>query len=236
MRCTMRGRVALFVTLGLLYGRLATATPMGYTDRAAYDAAASGLPGLNTLDFESLPTGVMGLGPIQGITFAFTIGGFDPKVVDDFDTTSPTHSLGTTGDGVFLAGDSFTMTFAPTQALGLFVIAADLISAGDFTLTVAGGSIFNSATTDSGFPPTLGDGGKVFFLGLVDPMATFTTATFSSAGLPADFLFNIDDITGQIGAAPQLAPVPEPATLALVASGLAVAFRLRSKRDHPRQA
>lgn len=235
MRYTMRGRAALFVTLGLLCGRLATAAPVGYTDRASYDAATIGLTGLNTLDFESLPPGVMGLGPIQGITFAFSIDDFDPNVVDDFDTTSGTHSLGTTGDGIFLAGDSFTMTFAPTKALGLYVIAVDLIFAGDFTLSVPGGSMSNSATTDPGFPPTLGDGGKVFFLGLVDTSAAFTTATFSSGvGFPADFVFNIDDITGQLDTPPQTTPVPEPATLALVASGLAAAFRSRRKKD-PRQ-
>ena len=74
------------------------------------------------------------------------------------------------------------------------------------------------------------DGGKVFFLGLVDTGATFTTVTFSSVGFPADFVFNIDDITGQIeGRTPE--PVPEPATLLLMASGLAAAYRSRRKRE-----
>jgi hypothetical protein len=238
MRFTMRGPAVLLVTLSLLSGGLATAAPIGFTERSAFDAAAAGLSGLHTLDFESIPAGVLPAGPIQGITFSFSIGGFDPEVVDAFDTTSGTHSLGTTGDGVFLAGDSFTLTFAPTHALGLYVIAVDEILAGDFTLAAPGGSVSSSATTDPGFPGELGDGGKVFFLGLVDTGAAFTTVTFTSVGAPADFLFNIDDIVGQIEAptpgptptpTPTPTPVPEPATLVLLASGLAVAWRLRSK-------
>ena len=149
----MRGRVTLFVILGLLCGRLSTAAPIGFTDRAAYDTATTGLSGLNTLNFEALPTGVMGLGPIQGITFSFNIGSFNPSVVDGFATTSPKHSLGTTGDGIFLAGDSFTLTFAPSKALGLYIIAADRINAGDFTLAVSGGSQSTSGVADSAFPP-----------------------------------------------------------------------------------
>ena len=143
-----------------------------------------------------------------------------------FSTVNPTFS------GQILAGDSFTMAFTASHALGLYVIAANVIQAGDFTLAVSGGSQSTLGVADSAFPFGLTDGGKVFFLGLVDPINTFTTATFSSIGLPADFVFNIDDITGQIGAVPDptIAPVPEPATLALVASGLAMALRRRRSR------
>lgn len=226
----MRARVTLLVILGLLCARFSTAAALGFTDRAAFDAATAGLPGMNTLNFDSLPTGVLGAGPFQGITFAFSTGGFDATVEDRNDTTSPAHDLGTAGDGVFLAGDSFTMTFAPTRALGLYVIAIDTLQAGDFTLTASGGSQSTTGLPDSAFAGGLADGGQVFFLGLVDT-DLFTAATFSSAGLPADFVFNIDDITGQIGEEPPgTTPVPEPSTLALLASGLAAAVRVRRMR------
>jgi hypothetical protein len=225
-------RIVLFFVLGLLCGRVAGATPVMFTDRAAFDAAVSGFTGINTLDFDSLPVGDLGSSPtVQGVTFGFNTDGFNPKVVGALlQTTSGPTSLGTMGDNTFVAGDSFTMSFAPTQAVGLYIIAADLISAGDFTLSTAGGSVSNAAGFDSAFPLQLSDGGKVFFVGLVDS-DPFTTATLSSAGLPADFVFNVDDITGQFDPStpPTTNAVPEPATLALVASGLAAAWRSRRK-------
>jgi hypothetical protein len=80
----------------------------------------------------------------------------------------------------------------------------------------------------------LPDFGKVFFLGLVDTATPFTSATLTSNGVNADFLFNIDDIRGQFDAAGPIdpqdpidpnTPVPEPGSLMLVATGLAAGVR-----------
>jgi hypothetical protein len=234
MRISAYVRSGVFMIAGVLCAALAGASPIGFTDRAAFDAATSGLSSMNTLDFDSLPVGTVGAGPLQGISFTFIIGGgFDGAVTSAYDTTSGANALGSTGDGTFLAGDSFTMSFAPTQAIGLYVIASDIIFAGDFRLEAAGGSVDNDGSPSGTVP----DFGKVFFLGLYDAAAPFSSATLTSnpwADPFADFLFNVDDIRAQIGTAgpgpgPTPSPVPEPASLLLVGSGL-LALARRARR------
>jgi hypothetical protein len=217
MRSTTYIRTAVLLVAGVLYTALATASPIGFTDRTAFDAATSGLSGMNTLDFDSLAVGSLGAGPFQGISFTFSIGGgFVANVVDAYDTTSGANALGTNGDSTFLAGDSFTMSFAnPTQAVGLYVIASDILFPGDFTLATPGGSVGNAGSASA----TLPDFGKVFFLGLYDPSQAFSSATLTSNN-GADFLFNVDDIRGQSDAGQSTTPVPEPTSLLLFGIGL----------------
>jgi hypothetical protein len=219
-------RMVVLLIAGSLYPTVASATPVVFTDRALFDAATAGLSGLNTLDFDSLPTGPLGSGPVQGISFAFNTGVFAPTVIDAFDTTSGPNSLGTSGDDTFLAGDSFTMSFAsPTNAIGLYVIAATNLFANDFTLTTSSGGTAHNATDPETILP---DTGKVFFLGLYDPAQAMTSATLTSNGVNADFLFNVDDIRGQFdppGTTPTATPVPEPGSMILVATGLCAGLR-----------
>jgi hypothetical protein len=163
---------------------------------------------------------------MSGITFTYNFGGFNMQVLDNYDTTSGKNYLGTDGDGIFLAGDMFTMNFGKNiQALGLFVISGDIILGGDFSLSNGTGSVVNSGTTDSTFG-TLGDGGQVFFLGLFEtnPLQGFANATFESGVNGGDYTFNIDDIIRD-----QAQPVPEPSTMLLLGSGLIGLWGARKK-------
>lgn len=195
-----------------------------FNSSAAYAAATSGLSG-QTLTFESqAPGSTITSGSILGnITFNYSIGGggFDLQVESGNQTTSGTHYLGVTGDGVFLAGDSFTMVFAgPVNSVGLFVIGVDFFSAGDFSLSGGGQTALSLATPEQ----TLSDHGKVFFLGLTSNTGLSSVTLSSKVG--ADFLWNVDDINTKSNS-----PVPEPGTLAMFAGaglmGLRRLFRSR---------
>jgi hypothetical protein len=222
----------------LLWAPLGQAALDTYTNVSDFDAAvASGFQPISDLNFDGLASGTIidSGSTVQGVTFTYSLGGgaFDLQVGSTFDTTSPPNYLGTTGDDAFLSGDAFTMTFAqPEQAVGLFVISGGIDFAGDYTLTTADGSVDNSNSTDSTFG-TLGDGGAVYFLGMVetDPTKTFTSASFSSLadlGIP----FNIDDIVTTV-ASTSVGPPPVPdgaSTLELLSGACACLLALRRRR------
>jgi len=218
--------IGLMVLLvGVLGAGIAQAAVVGYTDQSDFLASISGLPGQQNLDFEGLTAGDLILsGTSAGnVTFTYDFGGFAIQVRSDYLTTSGSNYLGTDGDGVFLAGDAFTMTFSQAvNAVGLFVISGDIIYAGDFSISTGAGSVVNSDLTDSTFG-TLPDGGQVFFLGLVDLDQAFTSATFASGLQGGDFLFNIDDIR----TASATASVPEPSSMLLLSVGVIGAGLLR---------
>ena len=200
-------------------GQIASASPIAYTTRAAFDAATTGL---STIDFDALNAGdiIASGSSVNGVEFVYDFGGFQMEIQGHLDTTSPLNSLGTDGDGTFVAGDSFVMNFGTVQAIGMYLIAIDEIFAGDFSLSIAAGSGDNSATSIGSLP----DGSQVYFLGLVDPDG-FTSATLESLAGP-QFLFNVDDIvTGQ---ARQTTVAPEPSSLLLL--GLAGAALVRRAR------
>jgi hypothetical protein len=210
----------------------------GYTNQSDFNTAvSSGFNPLSVTNFDSLTTGTIipSGGSVNGITFNYSIGGgaYQLQVGSTFDTTSSPNYLGTTGDDAFLSGDQFTLNFAsPVQAVGLFVISGGNDLAGDYTLSVSGGSVPSSGSTDSTYG-TLGDGGNVYFLGLVDSTQTFTSATFSSLG-GLGIPFNIDDISTTTAAAQQGGggTVPEdPSTFGLLTGALAGLLALRRRRS-----
>jgi hypothetical protein len=204
----MSPKIALFAgCLGLqaIVAPLGNAQVNSYTNVSDFGAAiASGFNAPQVTNFDSVAAGTLipSGSAVEGTTFTYDLdgGAFEMQVGPaggfDFDTTSEPNYLGTTGDDSFLSGDAFTMTFAqPEQAIGLFVISGGDNLDGDYTLGVAQGDAESSGTTDSTFG-TLGDGGNVYFIGLVEANSanSFTSATFSSAsglGIP----FNIDDIS-----------------------------------------
>lgn len=182
---------------------------MGYTDRASFIAA---LPGAAlTFDFDSLSPGdfIADGSMVGGITFNYDFGGVSMMVSNVYDTTSSPNFLGTDDADVFLDGDDFRMSFAPASAIGLSFITADTMFDNDILLTVGGNSV---GLLESAIQATLGDGGNVYFLGLISDSASFTSATVSSYGGSGGpyFTFNVDDIT-------TAEAVPEPGSVALFA-------------------
>jgi hypothetical protein len=195
----MKDRIAcvslLLVFLALLCSPPAHAEITVFTNRSAFLAATNGLS-QEALDFENIPVGttVTSGTAIEGVTFQYSIDGFNLMVDDEFYTTSGTKYLGLDSvDGAFLSGDTLTMIFEhPIHAVGLFMIGVDIL-AGDFELGTNAGSGVNS-----GIPDTILPDGQAFFLGLVqtDPQAGFTRAELKSVdpGFGDFFLFNLDFI------------------------------------------
>ena len=212
----------------LSLGGSAHAALTAFTSKAAFDAAAAGLAAAQTVDFEAVPAGTTfasGTGT-GGLTFFYVISGPSTLQVSNvFGTTSGTNYLGLDNpDTAFYLGDSFTIDFnRAVVAVGLYVIAGSDAQAGDIGLSVAGGSVFNSATAD-----VLVSDGQAFFLGLIesDFGSSFTSATLAGTFTPNAFLaFTVDDITSAI------APVPEPETWLLLLAGLgAISARARRRR------
>ena len=149
------------------------------------------------------------------------------QVRNDFDTTSAPNFLGTDDSGVFQDGDDFGLSFGPVNAIGMYFITVDQMADEDIFL-IAGGE--TASLQASAVQQTLPDGGNVFFLGIIDTMASFTSATVQTSQLGNFFfLYNVDDI---MTAALAPAPAPAPGTILLLGigfAGLAGARRQRKK-------
>ncbi|ABM04359.1 hypothetical protein Ping_2642 [Psychromonas ingrahamii 37] len=182
------------------------ATLIKYDNEADFNTDIASLSS-NTVDFDSLAAGTLITdgSAIDGITFNYSIFGMNLFADDLFDTTSPANYLGVdSGDGSFIGGDSFTMSFAAAQtAIGLFIHSADFIFDGDVTLTTNNGLIVEL----SGNIDTYLTDGEAYFIGLStnNPLDAFTSVVLSS--INESFAFNVDDITIANSTA-----VPEPGT------------------------
>jgi hypothetical protein len=210
-------RLALATIACVLAGD-APAAVTTYTSKAAFDAATAGLTEVAALDFEDvaadtiIPSGTA----LGDVTFYYAIdGGAQLVVIDAFEANSGLNSLGITGDLTFLAGDAFSIGFAPATAIALFVIGEDTLP-GDFELQTSAGDVQNGAAD-----AILADGSSLYFLGLVesDPALAFTFATLASAIAEdvGDYVWNVDDI--------RLAPEPAAALGCLAALGALATLR-----------
>ncbi|MDH5513521.1 MAG: VPLPA-CTERM sorting domain-containing protein [Gammaproteobacteria bacterium] len=227
MKSRLLGAVCANVFI-LCISTSASAALVTYNARPDFETAISAFTSA-TVDFDSASVGdtIPSGGTFDGITFTYSLTDLasDPltMVVDGFfDTTSPPNYLALQtlgGDFVnFVTGDTFSMAFSqPVNAIGLSIIANDVLLLGDsFSLTVGGlGAIISAPLAPSA---TLTDGGQVYFLGVTSDLA-FTSAVFGSNGSGLEFA--LDDITH--------AAVPLPPAIWLLASGLGF-FGLMARR------
>ncbi len=194
-----------------------------YVSRSAFETAIAGLTS-STVDFDSATVGdtIASGDTFDDLTFTYALtdfgGGSLTMVVDNtFDTTSPPNYLGLQTDAEqkvnFLTGDAFTVGFAqPVQAFGLNFVTNDVLIDGD-SFSLDGEGLGQPATLSGPADPsdTLGDGGEVYFLGMVSDQA-FNSVVFSS--LDTGLEFTVDDITSAY------AVVPLPSALWLMGAGL----------------
>jgi hypothetical protein len=197
----------------------AAAAPIIFTNEADFNAAvaAAGLT-LGLESFEGLTTGpkpaLLNMGP-------FTVSNPLP-------TNAITDGVGTASHGTkaLVATPGLQpMTFTFDTAIRAFSI--DVID----RFNTAGGSFFGSI--GSGTQQTFFTGGPaglgaISFLGILDLDAAFTTLRFDGDGGLSSF--TLDRVQYAEGDNPT--PVPEPASLTLLAVGLAAgARRLRARRS-----
>ena len=111
MRRNFHGKLAVLATL-LAVSAASRAAPTGYQAESDFAAAIAGLSGVQTVDFESVPSGTTfasGTGT-GGLVFTYAIAGQMLQVSSTFGTTSGTNYLGLDNpDTAFYLGDSFTI-------------------------------------------------------------------------------------------------------------------------------
>lgn len=215
------------------------ATPIGFKgDKAGFDTAVAGLSDVSTniLDFESqtagtiIPSGTT----LGGITLNDNLSPLQMTINDFGQTTSDPNTLAVNVNGSpdsFELGDRIDVSFQASNAFGFFLIVGSAFDFFDNDVIVTFGgeaiSIVNADVPDVLFDPA-GNSFGAIWLGLVDDMATHTTATIQF-GLPSSSIAaaigEIDDITTT-----RVVVVSEPAVILLFGAGLLGLFGCARRR------
>jgi len=229
-----RIRLLVGVCATVLVVANATAGPISYTDRAAFDAAVSAISGVEvkTLDFESpavtLPAVFASGSSFQGVSFGYTINGYKLAASNEHPGTSGANTLKLSNDGGLnfanlAIGNVIDFGFGASHAFGLYIIVPtttfDFVSE-DVNLTFGDTTLSNGELTQA----SQVGANKVaaIFVGFVDPDATYTTAQlrFGPVGATGGAFSEIDDIVITAPVSDPDGHVPEPTTLALLGLGL----------------
>lgn len=229
MHTILRPLAALALGVGLAGGALAA--PTVYTDPSAFMAQtwAAGSPATVGFDGAADGTAIGDGGSFDGLTFHYSTlagHGVTLNVVTDSVNVSGSNVLGTDDGGLLQDGDEFDLDFGASNAIGMYFITDSFggMFDGDITLS-AGGATAELLTAD--LITTIDNLYEVYFLGIVDTAATFTSASVGNIG-GGFFTYTVDDITTGLTTTANNA-VPLPGTLALVVGGLLAWLPLRRR-------
>jgi hypothetical protein len=219
----------------------AQASLLGYSDRASFDTAISAMSTQTVSNFDGIASGTTfapGTGA-SGSGFTLTLGGGSagsnrPSIGTQFWTTSGSQYLGLDNpDTALEAGDTLTFSFdSAQQAFGLYFIGGSDVLGGDIRLSANSGA--NIVTNSAIYDLTDGSGSFAYFLGFAsNDSSTFSSVTLDYAvlGLGDLLPIAIDDVVlARSSGNPDPDPnrVPEPGTLALMLSGLALIAKRKS--------
>ncbi len=199
-----------------------SATTLGFTDRATFDAT---VPGASVENWDGFPAGTIFANgsTVNGITYDSSPGAFSAVVTGGFAPTSGLNSLGREPLSLsfFFGFDTITFGFlTPIDAFGIDIN----------TIATANGAY--SVTTNlgdielSGFNPFPGrNTGQ--FIGFTSDVG------ISSVTFTGSIAFTLDTMRFAAFTPPIIpAPIPEPSTIMLFGSGLVglVAWKLKKLR------
>jgi len=225
MTLALNGLKKLCAVLLLSHSVISYASLSIYTDSTTFNTAISGYSA-SILDFDSATADhlIADDGALDGITFDYDVlasFGVSMQIRNDYSAYSGSNYLGTDDGGAFQGGDSFSLSFGTSNAIGLFFLSGDELVGGDIALTVG----TTTALLSSSYESILSDDSFVYFLGLVGDSNTFSSVEVAST-CSGCYVFNVDDITT---ATAPVSAVPVPAALWLFLSGL-MPLLLKTKR------
>lgn len=230
-------RGSLWFALALLVSGPAHASPSAYTNIFDFAAALPG--GYTTAGFDALASGtaIASGGTADGITFSYSFEGASLIATDGtagggggpYDTVSPANFLGTNDFDALLDGDTVTLGFASSHAIGVVIITVEQpgesLLDGDIGLSAGGATALLDVDA---VQTVLEDGSIVYFLGVIDPEASFPSASLDTFGGGSAFSYTVDQIV--TSAVATAVPLPGPALMAAIALATLAALWLRRQR------